>query len=1035
MKKGAGERSRPEGRGQQRAREWVSAAINAIVSEIGQSLDPDRICEQIVKLAVDKLGFTIAYLSFYDEQAGALRLKAIYPRDERLRRAFELLQLDPQDYAFPISLKLNPQFARYLKGEMVICDSYRELVRPNMPEEAVEAVQALYGVKKIVLIPLRTEDRLLGSLMAATSGEALEEGGEEGERRLELLRVLAARATVALENAQLYQKERQRARELEALVRVSQTLSSSLKLEEVLERALEEMLRLSGLETGAIYLLDEAAGELHLKVHRGLSPGFVGRVKVHPLGHGLTGRAALERRVIVCSDVYKEFPELAELARLGGLRSQISLPLSSRGKLIGVLNLNSSKVHTLTEEELRALTLIAERIALAIENARLYQAEQRRAREMAAFGAIGVALSRSLEPEALLKAALEGLLEALDFKLGAVYLIEEESGDFVLVEQRGLSTEFVELAKRNPKDHYILGRVIRSREPLEVREHEFLHPKTKEEGLKYAAYVPLFARDRPLGVLAVGDRSERALTPEELKLLESVGHQLGLALEQAQLHQQAMEWQEKYRSLVENELVGIYIIQDDQLKYVNEGFLKLFGYSREELLKLKADPLKLVHPEDRELIRRNLKRRLQGEVMERPYTFRAFRKDGELIELEVFARRIDYEGRPAVQGILIDVTKLRQGERLQRDLLEIAREVLASHDIEHILRGVARAIVEHSPFQRAAVSLYDITAEVPLESPVMAIYSAGLTEEEEQRLIAQGGMPPEYRIMAFTERFRIGDSYYVPHDQVPWGPGRGLPGRVRLDGWHPDDFLFIPLRSERGIIGHISVDDPRIPRAVTPEVLEPLELFAGLAALAVERAAHLERLRQQEAKLRELSIRDPLTGLYNRRYFNEIIARERERARRYGHSLAFLMIDLDNFREVNNLYGHLKGDEVLRKIAKLLVENVRTSDMVFRYGGDEFLILMPKMDPDHKPEQVVERLQRALERWNEESGLDCEISASIGVASWSPSEERPLEEVLEEADRMLYQHKLIKSEAEADRSRGHGHQDRPDRGSRGVLGV
>ena len=967
------------------------AMLHRISLELTSQRDLPQLLEEVVRSAIELLRAKSGGLYLYDPESEELEL---------------ILSVGMSRDYLGTRLKLGEGLAGKVAqtGEPQVVADYRSW-EGRSPKFAAEPLTS------VISIPLKAKGKLIGVLNISTD----EKDRLFGEEDLRLARLFADQAAIALENARLYREEHQRARELEALARISQTLSSSLELEEVLEKALEEMLRLSGLETGAIYLLDGGSGagagagklHLHLKVHRGLPPEFVEKVRVHPLGHGLTGRAALEQRVVVCTDVYREFPELAELARLGGLRSQISLPLSSKGKLIGVLNLNSSKVHTPTEEELRVLTLIAERIALAVENAMLYQAEQRRAKEMAVIGAIGAALSRSLEPEALLRSALEGLLEALDFELGAVYLIEEGSGDFVLVEQRGLSPEFIEAARRNPKDHYILGRVIRSRRPLEVHEHEFLSPEAKKEGLKYAAYVPLFARDRPLGVLAVGDRSERALTPEEFELLESVGQHLSLALEQAQLHQEVAEWREKYRSLVENEFVGIYIIQDNQLKYANEGSLKLFGYSREELSAI--DPLKLVHPEDRELIRRNLERRLQGEVMERPYTFRGLRKDGEVIELEVFARRIDYEGRPAVQGILIDVTKLRQGERLRRDLLEIAREILASHDIEHILRRVAQAIIEHSPFQRAAVSLYDITAEVPLESPVMAIYSAGLTREEEERLIAQGGMPPEYRRLAFTERFRIGNSYYIPHDQVPWGPERGLPGRVRLDGWHPNDFLFIPLRSEQGIIGHISVDDPRVPGVVTPEVLEPLELFAGLAALAVERAAHLEQLRRQEAKLKELSIRDPLTGLYNRRYFNEIIGRELERARRLGYSLAFLMLDLDNFRRVNNLYGHLKGDEVLRAVAKLLVENVRASDMVFRYGGDEFLILMPKTSGEES-QKVIERLRRALRRWNKGSGLDCEIGFSAGVALWSPGEgkdeERRLEELLEEADRMMYQGKL-----------------------------
>jgi diguanylate cyclase (GGDEF)-like protein len=202
---------------------------------------------------------------------------------------------------------------------------------------------------------------------------------------------------------------------------------------------------------------------------------------------------------------------------------------------------------------------------------------------------------------------------------------------------------------------------------------------------------------------------------------------------------------------------------------------------------------------------------------------------------------------------------------------------------------------------------------------------------------------------------------------------------------HTPEELFGVLDIQSAEVGHFTEEDKLV-----------LESIAGQMAIA------LSNLKRRE-ELRELSIRDPLTGLYNRRYLNEIMARELERSCRYGHSLAFLMIDLDNFRDVNNRYGHLKGDEVLREIAELLLKNVRASDMVFRYGGDEFLILMPETDSEAK--QAVSRLRRAMGGWNKRSGLDCKVGISIGMTSWSPKEERGIEEVLEEADRWMYQAK------------------------------
>ncbi|HIC95314.1 TPA: GAF domain-containing protein, partial [Candidatus Bipolaricaulota bacterium] len=639
-------------------------------------------------------------------------------------------------------------------------------------------------------------------------------------------------------------------------------------------------------------------------------------------------------------DVLQEFPDLEELIRLGGVRSQISLPLSSKGKLLGVLNLNKAEVYTPSEDELRLLTLIAERIAIALENAKLYQRERWRARREAVLGTIGRALSRTLEVEGLLQEVLRELLQALELDLGAVYLIKD--GEFVLLTHRGLSPEFARAAKRNPLDHPILGRVIRSQEPLEV--HEFSSPEAKKEGLKHAAYISLAIRGRPIGVLIVGDRTGRMLTLEEIKLLKDIGFQLGLALEQVGLHRETVELQERYRLLKEfNEeilkSVPIGIVRLDRegrILYENPAMRRILGVPGERS-KSKALGLKITElPNVKEA---ELVSRLEGLLAGKGF------KGLEISFTSLYGKEavlsvagiplFGEEGRPDGAVLLVqDISLMKAAERLRRGLLDVAEKILASYDIEHILRLVARAIIDHSPFQRAAVSLYDITAEKPLESPVMRIYSAGLTEEEEKELIARGGMPPQYRKAAFSEEFRLGNSYYIPHDRVPWGPGEGIPGRVKLDGWHPNDFLFIPLQGERGIIGHISVDDPTIPQAPTREMLEPLEVFAGLAALAIERAAHLEEIQHQKERLK---------GIYNISY--ELV-------------------------KESNL------DELLQKVLKIIEED-------FDY---DYAAIM--LADGQELEVVAERLR--FQDRDERSFLGRRFALGEGLSGWAAQHRKPV---------------------------------------------
>ena len=159
-----------------------------------------------------------------------------------------------------------------------------------------------------------------------------------------------------------------------------------------------------------------------------------------------------------------------------------------------------------------------------------------------------------------------------------------------------------------------------------------------------------------------------------------------------------------------------------------------------------------------------------------------------------------------------------------------------------------------------------------------------------------------------------------------------------------------------------------------------------------------------ENELKEQAIRDPLTELYNRRYFNESLSKEVGRSERYGHSIAFIMVDINRFKKINDTYSHQKGDEVLKEIASLLRENIREADTVVRYGGDEFLIMMPETNGSSK--YILNRLGKNLSEWNEQSDLlDCPLTLAMGISHWNPDQCRSVEDALKEVDRNMYSSK------------------------------
>lgn len=142
-----------------------------------------------------------------------------------------------------------------------------------------------------------------------------------------------------------------------------------------------------------------------------------------------------------------------------------------------------------------------------------------------------------------------------------------------------------------------------------------------------------------------------------------------------------------------------------------------------------------------------------------------------------------------------------------------------------------------------------------------------------------------------------------------------------------------------------------------------------------------EMVEQRTEILKWLSITDPLTGLYNRRYFIEQIELEFKRAKRYNRDLSLLMLDIDHFKSVNDNYGHQVGDIVLRKISSIIINQLRDSDLAFRYGGEEFMVILPETKPDDAVNVAKRMKQEIMETEHSYRNIAFKVTASIGIVS------------------------------------------------------
>ncbi|NQT26720.1 GGDEF domain-containing protein [candidate division KSB1 bacterium] len=168
----------------------------------------------------------------------------------------------------------------------------------------------------------------------------------------------------------------------------------------------------------------------------------------------------------------------------------------------------------------------------------------------------------------------------------------------------------------------------------------------------------------------------------------------------------------------------------------------------------------------------------------------------------------------------------------------------------------------------------------------------------------------------------------------------------------------------------------------------------------IRRKKRLERITR---RLEELADTDPLTGLFNMRYFTPQLQKEVLRAKRYGTPVSLMMIDLDHFKAVNDQHGHPAGDEVLRKIGEVFKNHLRTLDIAVRYGGDEFAIILPNT-PRKSALVVVEKLRQHVSDAEKKWAFKTSIQLSIGIAE-APKDAEDASELVHLADQALYQNK------------------------------
>lgn len=415
------------------------------------------------------------------------------------------------------------------------------------------------------------------------------------------------------------------------------------------------------------------------------------------------------------------------------------------------------------------------------------------------------------------------------------------------------------------------------------------------------------------------------------------------------LHHAHRQAEDRFRSVVEQSLSGIYIYQKGRLVYANPKLAEIFGYSADELLRI--SPLDLVAAQDRTRVAENLRKRLDGEIEDISYSFRGLRKDGAHVEVLVHGRRSKFEGQPAITGVLLDVT-------------EQHRAIASLRDSEIMLREITTVLGE-------GVYALDREGHVIFINPAAERLLGWRKEEllgrhghETFHYKKPDGSPFPRQECPVFKTIHSGSTYRSEEDFV-----------VRKDGsFLPVTIVSTPLLREGEIIGSV---------AAFHDITERKQ--------AMDRIQHLAHY-------------DPLTGLPNRRLLEDRLEQALARAQRNHQSLAVMFLDLDHFKQINDTLGHDQGDELLKAVAVRLAECVRQEDTVSRLGGDEFVVVLPEITRAGDAAIVAQKIVEAIRLPVKLDRQELHITTSVGLAVY-PLDGGDVGSLMKNADSAMYRAK------------------------------
>lgn len=612
----------------------------------------------------------------------------------------------------------------------------------------------------------------------------------------------------------------------------------------------------------------------------------------------------------------------------------------------------------------------------------------------------------------------------------SIMLFDREKEFLTIAHSINLSSEYLKVVKVR-KDEEIVGKVCQEKRPrfvpdiIEVFEAKgdfFSIEWIKKEGLCSFVSAPLLLKNEPIGCLNLYYR-EKIEKFGDYSALDFFCKLAALAIEHTKL---ISEIEEKSRIVTELEHIGITLSST----FETENIMKVLLYSAIKITHTDSGSLLLIDEPNSMIIESYDFSKVTGEIKSYKSSARLTNGiSGKIIKTHrpvIIPDLTKYEnaspvalekGRRALIGmpliaretligilyvdsfeprefspseieylqllctqaaIAINNTKLYK--KITREaqetaiLYEVSRTFISTLDFDALLMNILERLIQTFGYLNLAIFLVDE------ERQELKIHSfINYPESVKEIKIKIGATGITGHVAATREMYYAPDvskdPYYIPGVK------------------EAKSEVCFPLMIGERLIGVIDIESPEI-EGFTPDDIKILSTLSAQIAIALDNARLYE-----EAK--KLSLTDPLTGLSNRRSFEMVLDNEIKRAERYRRPFAILMMDLDNFKNYNDKFGHSAGDQILQRLSKLMKEGVRDVDFIGRYGGDEFAAVLPETDANFAL-VVAERIRKKVEAEN----LNPPVTLSIGIAVF-PTDSRDKKQLIDLADRACYESKEL----------------------------